>query len=71
MGKGIEMARAMDPMGAAAMENLRDDLLIVFLQRLGGEVRVPVEEIDDTPRGKLMTLRLEGKTFVFSLTRKQ
>jgi hypothetical protein len=36
MGKGIELAKSLDPEIAEAMEDLRDQLLIVFLKRLGG-----------------------------------
>jgi hypothetical protein len=69
MGKGIEGARTISPEAAAALEDMRDQLLIVFLQRLGGKASVPVAEVDDTG-GQVMMLRLEGRTFHFEVRRK-
>lgn len=48
MGKGIEQARALNPDHAQIMEDLRDQLLIVFLRRLGGAVSMSVDEVDGT-----------------------
>lgn len=48
MGKGIEAARLLAPEHAALLDDLKDQLLIVFLKRLGGEVTIPVSEVDDT-----------------------
>lgn len=48
MGQGIDAARTENPHHAALMDDLKDQLLIVFLKRLGGQVSIPVAEIDDT-----------------------
>lgn len=48
MGKGIDAARPDAPEHAAAMDDLKDQLLIVFLKRLGGTVDIPLAEVDDT-----------------------
>lgn len=70
MGSGIDAVRDLSPAHAEAMENMRDQLVIVLLQRLGGEVSVPVEEIDATGNVVVM-LKLEGTTFKFSVKAKQ
>lgn len=70
MGKGIEAARALDPEAAAAIEEMRDQLLIVLLKRLGGKATVSVREMDNTG-GDVMMMRLEGReAFHFSIEKK-
>lgn len=64
MGKGIDLARLTNPEHVAAVENLKEQLLIVFLKRLGGKVTVPVAEVDDTGRDNL-ALRFDQETKVF------
>lgn len=58
MGKGIDLARAEAPEHAAVLDELKDQLLIVFLKRLGGKVLIPVAEVDDTG----------GDLFAFNIT---
>ncbi len=51
MGKGINLARPMAPEHAAALDDLKDQLLIVFLKRLqqcGQALDFPLSEIDNT-----------------------
>ena len=48
MGKGIDAARSLSPEHAAIIDDFKDQLLIVFLKRLGGAVDIPVTEVDDT-----------------------
>ena len=36
MGKGIDMAREGSPVHAAVLDDFKDQMLIVFLKRLGG-----------------------------------
>lgn len=48
MGKGIDAARSLSPEHAAIIDDFKDQLLIVFLKRLGGRVDIPVAEVDDT-----------------------
>lgn len=71
MGKGIDMARPHAPEHAALLDDLKDQLLIVFLKRLGGKVTIPVAEVDDTG-GDLFALRVdpEKREFHFELRRK-
>lgn len=70
MGKGIDLARQDAPEHAAILDNFKDQLLIVFLKRLGGRVSIPVGEIDDTGQD-LFAFRVdENKVFHFRTTRK-
>lgn len=49
MGKGIDAARAAGAgLHADVLDDFKDQLLIVFLKRLGGKVSIPVAETDDT-----------------------
>lgn len=71
MGKGVEMARSVNPEHAALIDDLKEQLLIVFLKRLGGSASIPIKEIDDTGQD-LLALRvdLETRAFHFEITRK-
>ena len=70
MGKGIDLARAVAPEHAAVMDDFKDQLLIVFLRRLGGALSIPVSEIDDTGQQILSFAIDERRVFHFQLTRK-
>lgn len=70
MGRGIELARKDSPEHAEVIDNLKDQLLIVFLKRLGGDVTIPVEEIDDTG-GDMLAFSVIGTNFHFETRRKQ
>lgn len=69
MGRGIDLARIDAPEHAAAIDELKDQLLIVFLRRLGGAVTIPVAEIDDTG-GYVMAFNVVDGVFNFELRRK-
>ena len=51
------------------IEALKDQLLIVFLKRLGGKAKIPAKEIDKTSKDNL-SFRLDDGTFYFEVTRK-
>ena len=70
MGKGIEAARADAPHHAAVMDDFKDQLLIVFLRRLGRELSIPLSEVDDTGQ-ELMSFSFENGVFHFELRKKQ
>ena len=53
MGKGIDAAREDSPLHAAVLDDFKDQLLIVFLKRLGGALDIPVAEVDDTGQDML------------------
>lgn len=65
-----QVQAAADPLAAGLIDAMKGQLLIVLVERLGGEVRVPVAEVDDTG-GKLLGMAIEGADFIFKVTRKQ
>ena len=72
MGKGTDAARAMHPdnaLHAAVLDDFKDELLIVFLRRLGGKVSIPVVEVDATD-GMLLSFNVVNGVFNFSLSSK-
>ncbi len=71
MGKGIDMARGDAPLHAAVMDDLKDQLLIILLKRLGGQVAIPVAEVDDTGQDMMAFSIDEQKVFHFVLRKKQ
>ncbi len=72
MGQGIDLAREHAPEHAAVLDNLKDQLLLVLIERLGGDITIPVAEVDDTG-GKLLSMSLDTvkQEFHFVLGRKQ
>ena len=70
MGKGLELGREDHPEHAAVLDDLKDQLLIVFLKRLGGKASVPVYEIDDTGGDNLGFSIDQNKVFHFKISRK-
>lgn len=72
MGTGLDAARLASPEHADlidSLDNMRDQLLIVFLKRLGGSVSIPVAEMDDTG-DDLFCFDIDGQTFDFHLRKK-
>lgn len=61
---------AADPDARAMIEAMKSQLLLVLIGRLGGNVRVPVAEVDGTG-GLLLNMQVDGTDFVFTLERKQ
>jgi hypothetical protein len=72
MGKGIDMARVDAPEHAALLDDFKDQLLIAFLNRMGGKLVMPIAEVDATG-AFCMALRVDPDTrsFEFELVRKQ
>ncbi len=70
MGKGIDMARGNAPLHAAVLDDFKDQLLIILLKRLGGQVSIPVAEVDDTGQDMLAFRIDEQKVFHFVLRKK-
>lgn len=71
MGKGIDLARVDAPLHAALLDDLKDQILIVLLKRLGGTVTLPVAEVDDTGQDLvLFSIDTEAQTFRFEVRRK-
>jgi len=70
MGAGIDAARQDAPEHAAVMDNFKDQLLIVFLKRLGGKISIPVSEVDDTGQDTLAFQIDEHQVFHFETRKK-
>ena len=71
MGKGIDLARDMGAgLHADVLDNFKDQLLIVFLKRLGGKASIPVAEVDDTAQDNLAFRIDEKKVFHFEIRKK-
>lgn len=51
------------------IEMFKDRLLIVLVKRLGGEVSLPVAEVDDTAKDNL-SFKLVDNVFHFTVTKK-
>lgn len=66
MGKGIDAARPGAPEHAEVLDDFKDQLLIVFLKRLGGTVSIPLAEVDDTGQDMLSFSVVDG-VFHFEL----
>ncbi len=70
MAADIDLVKAISPEHAAAIEAMKEQLLIVFLNRLGAKIDIPVAEIDGAGAfNLLMGADLEG-TFHFATERK-
>ena len=67
--RGIQAAA--NPALRTMIEAMKDQLLIVLINRLGGDIRIPVSEIDGTG-DKIMSMQFnqEKKEFRFVVTRK-
>lgn len=70
MGKGIDMAREFAPEHTAALDDFKDQLLLVLIQRLGGKVCIPIAEADNTG-GFVCMMRIEDGAFHFEVNKKQ
>ena len=70
MGRGIDAARDLAPEHTALLDDLKDQLLIVFLRRLGGKASIPVEEVNDTG-GLLLAFSVVDGIFNLELKKKQ
>ena len=70
MGKGIKLARELGAgLHADVLDDFKDQLLIVFLKRLGGKVSIPVAEFDDTSQDNL-AFKIENGVFTFETRKK-
>jgi hypothetical protein len=69
MGKGIDLARPTAPSHAALLDDFKDQLLIVFLKRMGGKAEFSVAELDDTGQD-LFAFRIVDGVFHFEIRKK-
>lgn len=73
MGEGINLATMDNPQLRKGLDDMKDQLLVVLLKRLGGRagmVTIPVHEVDDTG-GNIVTMKIENNAFVFVVSKKQ
>lgn len=70
MVKGSDLARADAPLHVEVLDHFKEQLLIVFLKRLGGTVSIPVAEVDDTG-GDLLSFNIVAGVFTFQIEKKQ
>ena len=68
-GDGTKMASMLAPEHAALVDNLKEQLLIVFLKRMGGTASIPISEVDDTGQD-LFTFSVRDGVFHFELRKK-
>lgn len=72
MGLGIDLARPDAPLHAAVLDDFKDQFIIALVKRLGRNVDIPIQEIDETGRYVLMMrVDQERRTFHFELREKQ
>lgn len=72
MARGSDLARqAGNVVHADAIDAMKEQLLIVFLKRLGGRIEIPVSEVDDTGDDLFaMSADPVTKVFTFAIQRK-
>ena len=71
MGSGIRLAKELgSPEAAQAIDDMKDQLLIALVNRLGGTVEMEASEIDASGQWNLL-LSLDGKKFTFRSSQKQ
>lgn len=69
--RGTDLARAAgNEAHAAAIEAMAQQLLIVFLKRLGGSVSIPVAEVDDTGNDLFAFSVTPDRVFHFEVRKK-
>ena len=58
------------PEHARLLEVLKEQLLIVFVKRLGGDISIPLTEVDDTGQDVLTLSIDDNKVFHFKVIKK-
>lgn len=72
MGQGIDLARDGAPLHTALLDDFKEQLLLVLIQRLGGSVSLPVKEVDETGGLVLaMSVDADARVFHFEVRKKQ
>jgi len=70
MGSGIDAARGDAPEHAQMLDDMKDQLLIVLFNRLGGKVDIPATEINDTGQFLCSMSVSENGIFHFEVSKK-
>ncbi len=63
--KAKAVKRTADPTANALIEAMLPDLLIVLACRLGGDVLVPVDEVDAIPKGRRLEMGVDAANGLF------
>ncbi len=50
------------------MDAYKDSLILVLLDKLGGEMTIPIDHVDDYPVGRGMSLAVVDDSFVIKIT---
>ena len=53
----------------AAVRRMLDQIMILLVERAGGELTIPVAEIAEIPKGKILGMEVVGDSFVFRVKR--
>lgn len=70
--RALGASEAADLIGHELIEAMKGQLLIVFVNRLGGKIEIPVSEVDGTGDWMLgMTVDVPNGRFTFETRRKQ
>lgn len=70
MGRATDLARELGAsVHADVIDAFKEQLLIVFLKRLGGKVSIPVSEVDDTGQDNL-AFNVTDRVFHFEIRKK-
>jgi hypothetical protein len=70
MGLGTNLARDFAPEHAQVIDDFKDQLIIALVKRLGGNVAMPVHEVDDTSND-LLAFNITDSVFNFQIQKKQ
>jgi hypothetical protein len=72
MGKSMDMAKLDNPELAQLIDDMKDQLLLILVHRLGGDITISVDEIDTLPVGKVMEMHfdIENRKFQFVVSEK-
>lgn len=69
MGKGIDMARSEAPEHAAMLDDFKDQLLVALVVKAGGQLSIPVADVDATG-GWVLAFAVRDGVFHFEARRK-
>lgn len=65
-----------DPEFVEVFNRMKDQLLLILVERLGGDVILPLSEIDESPVGKILTVDIvksdvQESCFQFTVRKKR
>lgn len=69
MGKPIDLARIYAPENAQVIDDMKDQLLITLVKRMGGKVDIPATEMENTGEN-LLSFRIVNEVFMFEVSKR-